>query len=367
MQKKVVQSDTIEWFFDLVFVALFIQLNSFLISNYSQTTFYIYSIILLWLYWVWVWYTIYHERLSHMFDEFEKKTIFFKVIILWLIWLSIPWILYESNVIFIICFALVRFLLLILRYRIYKLQKPYKKLAKTYILWFSFWVFIWLLSLLFDNIIYQMWLWSLAIAIDIFTSLIAEKKNKKPEEIYTHHYFERFSLLTFIALWELIITVVKNGYNIDLNNIWNISWVIILFLIIYWIYEKYFDEFYEAKKNYDIKKIHAYNYLHFLIIYAILLVWIWFNLTIVNNNFDIFSYNTLLIALWLIIFVTIIRILENFLDYNKLSLRRSIVLWFIIFLILIAYYLKINYIWAILIFFILAFEILLKTKNTNLE
>ncbi len=365
MSNQWLKNNSIEAFFDLVFVALFIQLNEFLVTNYSLGNFYIYTIILLWIYWIWVWYTVYHERLSIMLDEFEKKTLFFKIIILWFIWVSIPWILSDTTEIFIILFVLARLLLLILRIRAYKKQPDIKGIAKDYVIWFSIWIWIWLSSLFFDSLFIQAIIWSLAIFSDLLTSIVAEKKWKKQWTLYTKHYFERFSLLTLIAIWELIIVIVKRSYEFDLNNYSNIVWIIVLFFIVYWIYKKYFDEFYEAKTYYDIKKIHAYNYLHFLIIFSIMLVWLGFSLAIWEYNLYFFQHQISLIAIWLWIFILTIRVLENFLWYRKLSIRR----WFVILSFIIAWFLiyifEINNLWIFLIFAVLWFEIFLKTKNKN--
>lgn len=357
--------NTIEWFFDLVFVWLFIQLNNFLINNFSFFNFYVYSIVLLGIYWIWIWYTVYHERLYHMLDNFEKKTIFLKIIVLWFIWVAIPWITLDTTTGFIVLFILARLLLLMLRHRVYKTQKKFKPLAKEYIYGYSIWIWFLVLSFFWENLIQQVILWTCAIFVDIFTSMIAEKRRKNHQNLYTHHYFERFSLLTLIALWETIIIILKYSYNLDLTEATNILWTLVLFYIIYWIYRKYFEEFYEAKMTYDIQKIHAYNYLHFIIIYSILLVSVWFSLIINESNLNYLWYNIALVNIWLTLYIFIIRILENFLWYKRLSIQRIFILVLMFITSLLIYTLQINSLAIVILIIILWFEIFIKTKRKN--
>jgi low temperature requirement protein LtrA len=351
-------NSSIEWFFDLIFVALIIQLNLFITNNFTGFHFYIYAIILLWLYWVWLGYTIYHERCYKILDDFEKKTIFFKIIFLGLIGASIPGILGETTSVFITFFILVRLMLVILWSRVYINHPQSRPLTKIYIWWFSIGIIFWAISLLFDSIHIQVIFWSLAILCDILTPLFTIKGQKALPSLSTPHYFERFSLFTLIALWEVIITIVKTSYTLDLQNMNNIFWIIFLFYVVYWIYRKYFEEFAEAKQKYDISRLYFYHYFHFFIIFWILLVSIGFYLIVEKDNMNFFNYHTSLITTWLILFIGTIRILESILWCFWLNLRKRIFIFLIWIGSILSYIFEIPYVWAILLLILMSYEII---------
>ncbi len=196
----------LELFYDLIYVATFIQLGNALSHNLSVTGVLGFAgmLALLWL--TWTAFTDYSNRFD-VDDLTHRALVFVQMFCIGGMAISVPHVFDGDTVQFSLFYAGVRTVIVLLYARTYWLQRKAREMTSRYAVGYAAGAGLWFLSAFLDT----PWVhlcWALAAAIDLSLPLsrsIRGLVGRYPPDIL--HLSERYGLLTLIVLGESFVKV----------------------------------------------------------------------------------------------------------------------------------------------------------------
>ncbi len=228
----------LELFYDLIFVAAFIQLGNGLSSTISWTGFLTFSAMFSMLWTIWTGFTTYINRFN--IDDFlHRFLIFLQMLSVGSIAIFAPQVFDGNDTLFSISIVFSLFIICLLYLRSFNHEdKNVKAFARNWSSIYAVSIFIWLISLFFSSPLnYVFW----GIGTSIIFLLPLSKTSRHLSEFFPRdreHLSERYGILTIIVLGESFVKVlsVLNSSNITSSTVVQIGIVILLTISIWWIY-----------------------------------------------------------------------------------------------------------------------------------
>lgn len=256
-----------ELFFDLVFVLAVSKIAQILARNSDVygTAKFIALFIPVW--WTWVGFTFYADR-------FETDEKIYRVLMFAAMFAVSTLALclgsafsVEGDTAFVVCYVLVRFILIALYLRSAYYIPLARSLCFGYIRGFAFAAVLWLCSLLFPPP-YRYAFWAIIIFIELITPLF-NSRNIRMIPFDQSHIPERFGLFTIIVLGEAVVAT-ANGVS---QNNWNFLTILTATIgfamaaAIWWINFDFVED--NAIRSEKIKARFIYLYGNFFIVSSI--------------------------------------------------------------------------------------------------
>lgn len=201
----------LELFYDLVYVAIIVQLGNKLSSNVSPEGFLEFALLFIPIWWVWMGTTFYSNRFRA--DDFvHRLLVFAQIFVVSGLAITVENGLGETSVGFALCYAAARGLLIVMYLRVMALVPEARPLAQRYVTGFTIAAVIWVISAFVPPPL-RFGLWVVGLLIDFWTPLSPGSRalqNKLPPS--PHHLPERLGLFTIIVFGESFIKVI-GGYS----------------------------------------------------------------------------------------------------------------------------------------------------------
>ena len=196
----------IELFFDLVFVAAVAQVGTPLVTDYSFHALGRYAFLLTLIWWAWNGYAVYATRFDPDDALQRGLTLVQMVAVIFMAANAEDDLASVSSAGFAAAYALMRLVLVIQYLRALAIPQA-RRLAGEYALGFGAAAVFWLLSS-FTPPPARFGLWTVALSLDVGTSLLASRHTERlPPD--ASHLPERFGLFTLILLGESIVAIMK--------------------------------------------------------------------------------------------------------------------------------------------------------------
>ena len=227
----------LELFYDLIYVATFIQLGNALSHNLSITGVLGFAgmLVLLWL--TWTAFTVYSNRFD-VDDLTHRALIFIQMFCIGGMAISVPHVFDGDTQQFSLFYAVVRTVIVLLYARTYWLQSKAREMTGRYALGYAVGAGLWFLSAFVDT----PWVylcWALAAAIDLTLPLsraIRALVGRYPPDIL--HLSERYGLLTLIVLGESFVKVLTSlsEHGAGPENLYTGGMGLAIVCSLWWIY-----------------------------------------------------------------------------------------------------------------------------------
>jgi low temperature requirement protein LtrA len=227
----------LELFYDLIYVATFIQLGNALSLNLSVTGVLGFAglLVLLWL--TWTAFTDYSNRFD-VDDLTHRALVFFQMFCIGGMAISVPKVFDGHTQQFSISYAAVRLVIVVLYARTYWVQKKARDMTGRYTIGYAAGAALWLLSAFLD----QPWVhlcWALAAGIDLTLPLsrsIRALVSRYPPDVV--HLSERYGLLTLIVLGESFVKVLTSlsEKGAEITHLYTGGMGLVIVCSLWWIY-----------------------------------------------------------------------------------------------------------------------------------
>ncbi len=201
----------LELFYDLVYVAIIVQLGNKLSDNVSAEGFVEFLLLFIPIWWVWMGTTFYSNRFRAD-DLVHRLLVFAQIFVVSGLAITVANGLGETSVGFALCYAAARGLLIVMYLRVVALIPEARPLARRYVTGFAIAAVIWVISAFVPPPL-RFVLWVVGLLIDFWTPLSPGSRalqNKLPPS--PHHLPERLGLFTIIVFGESFIKVI-GGYS----------------------------------------------------------------------------------------------------------------------------------------------------------
>ncbi len=309
----------LELFYDLVYVAIIIQLTHLIAGHISFWSIFAYLGIFLMIFWAWFNGSLYHEL--HWNKDLKTRVfIFLQMISLIGMWIFIHNAFWEWYKWFALSYTIFLSILTFLWWRTWIHSSDYKPIAKPFVILFCIITLTFFISIFTPiNISYIIWFTSIFISL-VFTLFHMSflGKNVKKEQIEAvkniwPSFVERFGLLTIIVLWEWVISTISGSTHIHhwtFENILNIIWSFNILIGIWWIFFDFISR--KIPKKDDISKA-IWLGLHFPLLASLGLINAWIlNLLEYSKIFTIADKLIIIIPLivFLICCIWMMRVIE---------------------------------------------------------
>lgn len=326
--KKVTERDIdreitqLELFYDLVYVALIIQLTHVVAWHVSGESIIHYLSIFFMMLWAWFNGSMYHEL--HGNNDMKTRILTF----LQMIFLAWMWIFIHSafnwwHQGFAIFYTLFLTLLTFLWWRTGVHDPEHKPISTPYVMIFLVSTFSFFISI-FTKPEISYTIWWLTIIFSIASSILYAFfpiKNTKKEQIEAtrviwESFVERIWLLTIIILWEWIISIVWGSTHIENWDISHVFQILGCFIILIWIWWIFFDFISRRLPNQNNNCRHIWMFLHFPLLASLWLINAWI-LNSVKYSETLFGADRWIITFPLIVFLLCVIWLEKVIKYKK--------------------------------------------------
>lgn len=237
------KANWLELFYDLIYVAAFIQLGNILSENldFKHITSFIGLFTALWF--TWIGFTYYSNRFN-VDDILHRLLVFIQMFAVGGMAMSIQGVLQGSYSNFAICYSLAQFVLCLMYTRTYLQEPKGRSYSKYWGMTFFISTLFWPLSLLFP---FPPLIWAIGCCVIFIAPWLPSARAILEEFPFDQeHLSERFSLLTIIVLGESFVKVVSS-LNTSLPQgslILQASFALVLTCSIWWIY---FDDIAESE------------------------------------------------------------------------------------------------------------------------
>ncbi len=259
----------LELFYDLIYVAAFIQLGDTFAKNISIDYFFKSAGIFISMWLSWTGFTYYANRLT--VDDFPHRIIvFLKMFCVGAMAMSIPNLLNGNYLIFGLSYSSSMMLLSLLHLRAFLQQK----VGRDYqIFWGSVFLsvsLIWLFSLIFDQLYFIGWGIG-ALIVFVSPTLIKAREMNEFYELDFEHLSERYGLLTIIVLGESFVKVLSSLTAVGTGGveILQASFALLLTCSVWWIY---FDDIAGAELKKGKFSMVTWLFTHLPLQFAIVLI-----------------------------------------------------------------------------------------------
>jgi low temperature requirement protein LtrA len=230
----------LELFFDLVFVVAVAQLSSGLGNVITFRDGLILAGLFVPVWWAWVGFTFYADRFDPD-DVVHRVLMIAGMFAVAALASAIPEVYGGETTAFVLAYAVVRALLVVLYVRAWLHVPEARPLVKVYVAAFTASIGIWLTSLAFAAPARYVF-WTAALVLDLVTPLLsAERIRLVP--IHTTHIPERLGLFTIIVFGETVLAVVLGtetvSWTVESGAVAALGFVIASAL--WWLYFDYLD------------------------------------------------------------------------------------------------------------------------------
>ncbi len=200
----------LELFYDLVYVATFIQIGNFLSDNLTLEGFAQFIVMTTVVWWAWSGETFYQNR--YVADDIiHRLLVFTQIFAVATIGLSVSEAFGDLYVQFTLAYVGTRLVLVLMHYRTYKLNTEENVLSLGYTIGFGVGILIWLGSLLLPAEIH--WVgWLVGIGVELLIPLLPiMRRLQRQSAIDRHHLSERFGIFTIIVLGESFVKILDDA------------------------------------------------------------------------------------------------------------------------------------------------------------
>lgn len=195
----------LELFYDLVYVATFVQLGNHLSDNVSWYGFMYYVLLFIPIWWSWMGTTFYVNRFDTD-DVLERLLVFAQIFTVSIMAIFALNALDATSAQFALAYAANRFILLLLYLRAWYALPELRPFTTGYLRGFSLAAALWFISAFVPGELRYV-LWVIGLAVDIITPFTLSKYQKQ-YPASPHHISERFALLTIIVYGEFFLKIV---------------------------------------------------------------------------------------------------------------------------------------------------------------
>ena len=262
----------LELFFDLIYVAILVELGSRLSGNLSLQGTIEFALLFVPIWWSWlglVFYTRYFPT-----DDIGQRllTVAYMGAMI-LLAFEIHGVTGSSAGIFMVTYGITKFILAAMYARAWVHYPEYRNLTAHHTVIFTFlglfWIFITLVAPT------NFWLWGLAVVIDIFAPAIIKVVRRQRGKAELHHppvkyhyMIHRFGELTIIVLGEFFIKLItsSSGRTVTAFNIYIGACLLGISVSLWWLY---FDHLGHASLTDARSKVGAWIYNHYPLLAAI--------------------------------------------------------------------------------------------------
>lgn len=228
----------LELFYDLVYVATFIQIGNFLSDNVTWLGFAQSMLILAVVWWAWTGETFYQNRF-YVDDLTHRILVFIQIFAIASIGLSVSAAFGELYVQFTIAYVVTRLMLVLMYLRSARAHPESRELSKGYAVGFSIGICIWLGSLILPEAYH--WVgWAVGIGFELCVPLLMGVKANTQTRwaVDVHHISERFGIFTIILLGESFVKILDDaqGNVIGLPQLAFSTVGLIVLYSLWWLY-----------------------------------------------------------------------------------------------------------------------------------
>ncbi|NDJ60548.1 MAG: low temperature requirement protein A [Chloroflexi bacterium] len=195
----------LELFYDLVYVATFVQLGNHLSADVSVGGFLYFALLFIPIWWSWVGTTIYSNRFDS--DDIVHRVLVFTQIFIVAIMAVFSFDALETTAApFALAYAANRFVLAGMYWRVYHRHDSFQNLTQRYVITFAIVGALWAISAFLPAPL-RFVLWAVALAVDFGVPAFSTRlQAQKPLDF--EHAAERFALLTIIVFGESFLKVI---------------------------------------------------------------------------------------------------------------------------------------------------------------
>ncbi|MDX2076192.1 MAG: low temperature requirement protein A [bacterium] len=239
----------LELFYDLIYVATFIQIGNFLSDNLSWTGFFQFIVLMMVVWWAWAGVAFYQNR--YFADDLTHRLIVFcQMFAIASLGLSVSKAFGDLYVQFTIAYVVTRLFLVLMYWRSMRSHPESKALSRGYIIGFSLGIAVWLGSLLLPADIH--WVgWLVGITIELSVPLAPKMLKLQFETpVDLHHIAERFGIFTIIVLGEAFVKVLDDAQG-SLITIQALLFSTVGLLVTYSLWWIYFADTAEAEISFE--------------------------------------------------------------------------------------------------------------------
>jgi len=231
---------TISWlelFYDLVYVATFIQIGNFLSDNISIEGFAQFCVMTFVVWWAWTGETFYQNRFVAD-DLIHRLLVFTQMFAVATLGLSVSNAFGDLYVQFTLAYVVTRFTLVLMYVRLLQTNAEGRELSIGYMSGFSVGILFWLGSLLLPAEYH--WIgWMLGIIFEFFVPLTPSMRAKQLKwTIDLHHISERFGIFTIILLGESFVKILDDaqGTSITMDTMLFSTFGLLIVYSLWWLY-----------------------------------------------------------------------------------------------------------------------------------
>jgi low temperature requirement protein LtrA len=250
----------LELFFDLVYVAAIIELGYILTDDVTPAGIVNFIALFIPIWWSWVGTTFYSNRFDSD-DVLHRILVFIQIFAISSLAINVYEGLTDTFVGFAISYAVVRLILVVMYYRVYRALPSARPLVRRYITGFCAAAALWVIAAFLPDPL-RLLMALMSIVIDFYTPL-APKSRALQRDLppSPHHLPERFGLFTIIVLGELFLKVVRElaGQTSPLS-----AWLagICLFIVAVGLWWLYFENIAEARLHWGSISALVWLYTH---------------------------------------------------------------------------------------------------------
>ncbi|MBL8162955.1 MAG: low temperature requirement protein A [Anaerolineae bacterium] len=250
----------LELFFDLVYVAAVIELGYILTDDVTPSGILNFIALFIPIWWSWVGTTFYANRFDSD-DVLHRLLVFIQIFAISSLAINVYKGLTDTFVGFALSYAVVRLILVLMYYRVYRSLPRARPLVRRYMTGFGIAAGLWVLAAFLPHPV-RLFVALLSIAIDFYTPLSPRSQElQRSLPPSPHHLPERFGLFTIIVLGELFLKVVRElaGQISPLS-----SWLtgICLFIVAISLWWLYFENIPESKIRWAGRSALVWLYTH---------------------------------------------------------------------------------------------------------
>jgi inward rectifier potassium channel len=226
----------LELFYDLIYVAAFIQLGNFFSKNVSFNDFVQCMAIFVPMWITWTGFTYYANRYN-VDDIVHRILVFCKMFCVGAMGMSIFSLLQGRPLVFGLAYACAQCMIFLMYWRSWRQQNQGADYAQYWGYTFLISGIVWAVSLFFGP--YYYWGWIVGVVIVVAAALTGRAKQLSDRYPFDHeHLSERYGLLTIIVLGESFVKVLSelSTGHMGLMQILQACFALLLTCSIWWIY-----------------------------------------------------------------------------------------------------------------------------------
>jgi low temperature requirement protein LtrA len=262
----------LELFFDLIYVAILVELGSRLSGNLTLQGTIEFALLFVPIWWSWMGLIFFTRYFPH--DDIGQRllTVAYMGAMI-LLAFEIHDVTGETVTTFVVIYGLSKFILALMYARAWAHYPEYQNLTSHFVLVYALLGLFWLFIALMAPTNY--WLWGIALILDIFAPAIIQAVRRwrdKPElhhpPVKFHYVMHRFGELTIIVLGEFFIKLVTSsaGQTVSAYNMYIGACLLGISVSLWWLY---FDHLGHASLTAARSRVGVWMYSHYPLLAAI--------------------------------------------------------------------------------------------------